>query len=559
MALTSAQFLALLAQAGIMGSVVLGVVRGPGGSSIFVSPVRIMPMVEDDHLPGLRSSLPFNMDPGSFGDAKLIGDLGVIRAWLMTLGKHDLSPILPFRVIGGEIDGDEIPRLHLQLWPAVGTAIAVSGSMGVISELSSSFTGLDRNLFRSMADVRSSLVMKLMHLWKTHVLTSQGRPEIPFIDFVVKATSVLPLFTGCWEDGSRIDIKLRTPSDQKLEDSTWKVGPHGAVGLQWLLTLMLWGYGLFSVAPRLFVLIEGGVARSVEYIARKIRSGVHQRSTTAESVQALYLSLLNQANGLTPLPPASPVIVDLDHGVPAPNGLRGALRCVFDLCEQHLMLLKDLASKPIRTEEDGVVVPRCPVPPASQISFGVLERCPTFLFRSPVTVHEVEQRICSGYEQKALVHWRLWGLVSTQLAQAIITETQRISNLQSTLPQGQRVVEAHVNTAGEVEMGDGHPFSPAPLTLIRVDPAFGPEQFEKVRIKPDSGVVKLISTSVTAPQDILDDSPAFTVLQRVPRIVDVDELASEAQVVSPSEHLTTLMAALRGLQPGSSSTPPDEV
>ena len=118
-----------------------------------------------------------------------------MRAILMALGKHDLSPILPFRIVGGMVDSDQIPRLLLEFGPeVVGTVIAISGSMGVISEISSIFTGLDRCVFRSLADIRSSMVLKLMHLWKSHVVTSRGRPEICFIDFVVKFTAVLPIF-----------------------------------------------------------------------------------------------------------------------------------------------------------------------------------------------------------------------------------------------------------------------------------------------------------------------------------------------------------------------------
>ena len=51
----------------------------------------------------------------------------------------------------------------------------------------------------------------------------------------------------------------------------------------------------------------------------KIRDGVHQRSTSAASVKALYLSLIRQANGVTPSSSGSPVLIDLDAGDPAPN------------------------------------------------------------------------------------------------------------------------------------------------------------------------------------------------------------------------------------------------
>ena len=335
MTVTSAQFAQLLASAGLIGSMVLGIVRGPGGSSCFVSTLRFISM-QDPDAHGLRRALPFSEDLDSMGDGRLSGEsLGIVKSLLLALGKHDLSPILPFRIIGGMIDDHQVPRLLLDFWPHQGTMIAISGSMGIISEISSVFTGLDRRLFRSLADIKSSTALKLMHLWKSHVVTAQGAPELCFIDFVVKFSSALPLFTGCWEDGSTLGIKLRPPTDGSRVCGIWGTDHASGAGLTWILHLMLWSFGLFTACPNLFFLIEGQVARYVEFIAMKIRTLDHQRSNSAQAVKDLYLALIHQNNFVRPgsPPQGRAVLIDMDHGVPCPNGLRGALRCVWDLVE----------------------------------------------------------------------------------------------------------------------------------------------------------------------------------------------------------------------------------
>ena len=557
MTVTSAQFAQILAHAGLIGAMVLGVVRGPGGSSCFVSTLRFISMqAPDAH--GLRRSLPFSEDLDAMGDGRLSGEsLGIVKSLLLALGKHDLSPILPFRIIGGLIDDHQVPRLLLEFWPDQGTMIAISGSMGIISEISSVFTGLDRRIFRSLADVKSSVALKLVHLWKSHVVTSQGAPEICFIDFVIKFSSALPLFTGCWEDGSTLGIKLRPPTDGAGVCGIWGTDHASGAGLTWILHIMLWGFGLFSACPNLFFLIDGQVARYVEFIAMKIRASEHQRSNSAQAVKDLYIALVRQNNLTTPgtqpqWRSGRSVLVDFDRGVPCPNGVRGALRCVWDLVEIQLYVLKHLATQPVRISDDGLVIPRCPVPPGSELSFEILERQEGVAFQAPFSILEVEQGIHQGRHQKAHDHWKLWGLMSPSLAISMVSETQRSINLQA--DSVTKIARSFVDTAGPGERGDSPPpIDPEKLTMIRIDPLFTFAEFERSRIKPDCREFKELSASSVVPMEVIDPTPVFNNLSMIPKTIIFEEIYDEALVVNPSTVLTHLWRALLEQMPRSSS------